>query len=182
MSTLLVGPKGEPVRPATFSADKRHRYELRRLVDATGHGEIAWVMLNPSIADEVANDPTIRRCIDFSRRWGFAWLRVVNLCAIRSTDPKAVRGWNEPPVSHPYFTNLNYICAAACQSDVTMLAWGTHGEPIGGDNVREDICCESDEVWVLGWTANGQPRHPLYVKADTRPAHAERDDRRWLRS
>jgi len=181
MTPLLMGPDGQPMRGAEFSSDGCYRYELRRLVDALGHGEIAWVMLNPSTADEHSNDPTIRRCIDFSRRWGFRFLRVVNICPVRSTNPKGARGWGESPVDGAYFLNLNYIERAVQEADVTVMAWGSHGWGIGGDNYREEIGCHTDEAWVLGWTANGQPRHPLYIQATTRPVHAEDASRRWLR-
>ena len=50
-------------------------------------------MLNPSTADETTDDPTIRRVIDFSRRWGFSRLIVVKLVPLRSTDPKAALAW-----------------------------------------------------------------------------------------
>lgn len=169
--------------PAILSADRRYRFELRRLVDATGYGEVAWIMLNPSTADESTNDPTIRRIIDFSRRWGFRDLRVVNLVPLRSPNPATVvRHYGGPPFEGEFFLNHGYIERAVNEADTVILAWGYHGERIGGDNIREDCCANHDDVWVLGWNGNGQPKHPLYVKAITRPVHAEDESRRWLRS
>ena len=49
---------------------------------------IVWMMLNPSTADALTNDPTLRRCIDFSRQWGYGGLIVVNLYAFRASKPK----------------------------------------------------------------------------------------------
>ena len=154
------------------------------MVNERGHGEIAWIMLNPSTADETNNDPTIRRCFDFSLVWGFKLLRVVNLLPIRSPKPKAALDWYRasPPMPGEYFANLAYIERACSEADVVMLAWGAHGYGIGGDNARENAGRLNDEVWCLGWTAMGQPRHPLYVRGDTKPVHAEDDSRRWLRS
>lgn len=170
-------------RPAAiFSADRQHRFELRRLVNEAGHGEVCWFMLNPSTADEVKLDPTIRRCMDFSRRWGFRELRVINLVPLRSTDPKrAVSHYRGPPFDGEFFLNHSYWEKAFEECDCIVLAWGANGEPIGGDEAREQAICQTDEAWVLGWTNNGQPRHPLYVRADTKPVHADDDSRRWLR-
>lgn len=167
---------------AIFSADRRFRFELRRLVNITGHGEICWFMLNPSTADESTLDPTIRRCMDFSRRWGFRELRVVNLVPLRSTDPKkAVAYYRQPPFGPDYFSNPCYWQNACEECDAVVMAWGSHGAALGGDDAREHVCCWTDEAWVLGWTTNGQPKHPLYLRADTKPVHAEDDSRRWLR-
>jgi hypothetical protein len=58
---------------AAFSEDRRHRYELWRIWDRKVR-KMVVIGLNPSTADETKNDPTIRRCIDFARRWGFARL------------------------------------------------------------------------------------------------------------
>lgn len=180
--TLREVPTPGPVARAVLSKDGRYRFELRRSVNMTGYGEIAWVMLNPSTADHSRNDPTIRRVLDFSRRWGFRDLRVVNLVPLRSTDPKrAVDAYRGPPFGWDFFSNHSYIERACSEADAVILAWGSNGEPLGGDTTREDATCWSDEVWVLGWTANGQPRHPLYVPATTQPIHAEDDSRRWLR-
>lgn len=69
-----------------------HRYTLRR--DWLGVGGIVnFIMLNPSTADEIFNDPTIRKCIGFAKRWGFSGLVVTNLFAFRATDPADLRAW-----------------------------------------------------------------------------------------
>ena len=168
---------------AVMSADRRYRYELRRLVDATGYGEIVWYMLNPSTADERENDPTIRRCLDFSRRWGFRSLRVVNLVPLRSANPSTVvRAYRGPPFGGDYFTNMSYQERAVEEADAVVLAWGSHGDDLDGESFMERAQELSDEVWVLGWNRDGTPRHPLYVKADTKPIHATDDSRKWLRS
>jgi len=49
-----------------------------------GSRDVTWIMLNPSTADDQVDDPTIRRCIGFSRAWGFGAMNVVNLFALRS--------------------------------------------------------------------------------------------------
>ena len=73
---------------AVFSPDKKYRYVLTR-----GNPRMrraVWVMLNPSQADQHKNDHTITKCVEFSRRWGFPGIFVVNLYALVSTDPSVL--------------------------------------------------------------------------------------------
>lgn len=77
-------------RAAEFSGCGRYRYSLRRRW-ADGGPPACWIMLNPSTADAEKDAPTIRRCIGFSKAWGHNALVVVNLFALRSTDPTALR-------------------------------------------------------------------------------------------
>lgn len=74
---------------AVFSEDEAYRYSLIREWDPT-KGHCCFVMLNPSKATATVNDPTVARCMGFAERWGFGSLQVVNLFALRSTDPRAL--------------------------------------------------------------------------------------------
>lgn len=157
----------ETLAGAILSPCKRFRFELRRRV-SLDPGVVCWVMLNPSTADAETNDPTIRRCIDFTRRWGYGELVVVNLYPLRSPKPAdALRYYAEPPFGADYFENRSYVERAAERADLVVAAWGSHGERGAGDYWRERLNELRDDVKCLGLTAWGQPRHPLYVKADT---------------
>lgn len=48
-------------------------------------------MLNPSTADENVDDPTIRRCINFAKDWGYGGMYVGNLFAFRTAYPKELK-------------------------------------------------------------------------------------------
>ena len=113
---------------AVFSPDEVYRYVLRRSVPQAFGVEpgkaVAFVMLNPSIATETVLDPTIRRCLDYAQRWGYSDLYVVNLFALRSTDPKALYGHDAPIGQH----NDDFITAVARAADLVIMAWGTHGK------------------------------------------------------
>lgn len=159
---------------AFLSEDGRYRYSLTRHVSPlTGDGTCTFVMLNPSTADATQDDPTIRRCIGFARRWGFEWLKVVNLFAYRSTDPTELARVDDP--SGP--DNLCTIAKVVGSSDLVVCAWGAFPHWKRDQHVAlvmELIAAPH----CLGLTKNGSPRHPLYVRADAQPqpfAHCPRE-------
>ena len=56
--------------------------------------------LNPSLADQHRDDPTIRRCIAFCEAWGLSRLCMVNVFAYRSTSPVKMLKSAQPLGSH----------------------------------------------------------------------------------
>ena len=103
---------------ATISACGRYRYELAR---GEGEPSICWIMLNPSTADASRDDPTIRRVIGFSRRWGFATAVVVNLFAWRATRPEELLSVEDPVGPD----NDRTVRDVVGRSDVVVLAHGS---------------------------------------------------------
>ena len=160
-------------RGATFSRCSRYRYDLTRWIRPYQFpGEtVTFIMLNPSMADAYQEDPTVRRCLGFATNWGYEYVRVLNIFALRSTDPKALKVVADPVGEH----NDLYIEEAAEDDGVIVIAWGTHGaieDEHGvprGDRVRNMLMDRRhDNVWQLGpSTQAGHPRHPLYLKGDT---------------
>lgn len=126
---------------------------------------MVWVMLNPSTADAERDDPTIRRCIGFSRAWGFGGMEAVNLYALRATEPAVVRGHPEPVGEE----NDRHIAEAAAGAVVVVVAWGafTFARERGRE-VAELIAGRGLPVVCLGRTASGAPRHPLYAPGKVR--------------
>ena len=59
------------------------------------HPLILFIGLNPSTADETKNDPTIRRCINFAKDWGYGGVMIANLFAFRSTSPEIMKQQKE---------------------------------------------------------------------------------------
>lgn len=72
-------------RFADISDCGRYRWRLSRRWD--DGPQACFVMLNPSTADGLDDDPTVRRCVRFARGWGYGELVVVNLFPYRATDP-----------------------------------------------------------------------------------------------
>ena len=65
--------KGDAVSEAVYSDCERYRYLLTRV---WGPGPKAlFVMLNPSTATEVQNDPTVERCERRARALGYGAFR-----------------------------------------------------------------------------------------------------------
>lgn len=140
-----------------------YRYSLWRRWDHS-KPKVVFIMLNPSTADHIVDDPTIRRCISFSKSWGFGSLEVVNLFAYRATDPRELIATEEPVGK----LNDEYIKNAIMDASLTILAWGTKG--IIRDRNSEVLRIISDnDLYCLEITKEGHPKHPLYVGNGTRP-------------
>jgi hypothetical protein len=120
-------------------------------------------MLNPSTADDVRDDPTIRRCIGLSRAWGFGGIDVVNLYGLRATDPADLRAARDPVGAD----NDGAIARAARRADAVFAAWGIHADEARVTAVRRLLA--GCALWCLGRTRDGHPRHPLYVPGAVRP-------------
>ena len=71
---------------AIFSSCRKYRYALWRNWDESKPRPMI-IGLNPSTADEKENDPTIVRCINFAKSWGYGGVYVANLFAFRATLP-----------------------------------------------------------------------------------------------
>ncbi len=141
---------------AIYSDDQRYRYALTR-VWADGP-KISFVMLNPSTATEVQNDPTVERCERRARAMGFGAFRVVNIFGFRATDPRDMRAAPDPIGPD----NDAAILAAAEWADLVLCAWGTHGAHLGRGMAVTQMLASYD-LHHLGLTLAGDPKHPLYI-------------------
>jgi hypothetical protein len=171
-----------PQASANISPCGRYRYSLTRTWDRLRR-PACWVMLNPSAADAEQDDPTIRRCIGFSRKWGAGGIVVVNLFAYRATDPKQLfdiyyrRQFRRPDGSVGYHDgdpvgpeNDAHIRRAVEQCRPVVAAWGAHGVMMLRDGqVKRLFASVGVPVMCLGTTKDGHPRHPLYVAGATEP-------------
>lgn len=150
---------------AIFSEDRVYRYVLWRTWDITSPS-IAFIGLNPSTADELVDDPTIRRCVGFAKAWGYGRLVMLNLFAFRSTDPKQLRFTKDPvgPLNDHY---LDQYCR---EVEKIIAAWGSNGGLyFRGRHLWEKY----PQMLVLGWTTGHHPKHPLYIPMDTQPQSRE---------
>lgn len=151
---------------ATYSNDERYRYRLWRIFDPQNQTRVVFVMLNPSTATEEVSDPTVTRCLNFARGWGYGRVDVVNIFAWRSTNPKALSMVDDPV--GPY--NDDMIVRAVTDVQQVVCAWGLHGDLYGrGRAVQRLLRKITSQMKCLGLTSRGFPKHPLYLASLTRP-------------
>ncbi|MBC8090503.1 MAG: DUF1643 domain-containing protein [Pseudonocardia sp.] len=159
-----------PDRGAVLSADGTYRYSLTRSwpVDESTTTDplrsVAWVMLNPSIADAQVDDPTIRRVVGFTRRLGYRRAVVVNLYAYRATKPRMldeVVATGGDPVGPDNDAMLDVVLSEA---GLVVAAWGAHeGTQDRVVRLRGLAAAHGHRLHCLGRTKAGHPRHPLYL-------------------
>lgn len=156
--------KGDALSEAIYSDCERYRYLLTRV---WGVGPKAlFIMLNPSTATEVQNDPTVERCERRARALGFGAFRVTNIFAFRATDPRVMRAVADPVGPG----NDAAILDSVGWADSIVCAWGNHGVHLNrGEQVSALLRKTGAPLFHLGLTGQGQPRHPLYVGYDRQP-------------
>jgi hypothetical protein len=143
---------------------EKYRFLLSRNWDPA-RASVTFIMLNPSTADEVGDDPTIRRCCGLARAWGFGGLEVVNLFALRATRPRELLAAGDPVGDG----NDRAIIEAVGRASLTVAAWGNHGGH--RDRAAQVLgLLAGRAVHTLGLTRQGQPRHPLYAPAGVEPS------------
>lgn len=150
---------------AVIDATGKYRYLLRRRWDFTRR-TVLFIMLNPSTADALQDDPTIRRCIAFAKGWNYGAIEVVNLFAWRATDPSEL-GLSKDPVGPE---NDKHILEAAQRARLIVAAWGSsapHSKRAAA--VLGMLAASRIFTWCLGVNKDGHPKHPLYLPADTVP-------------
>lgn len=159
------------MKTAILSDDRIYRYMLWRQWAALERApyEIPFVVfigLNPSTADERLDDPTIRRCIGFATEWGFGALCMTNLFAFRATQPADMKRAVNPTGLH----NQHHLLKWGSRAALVVAAWGVNGTFANQDlNVRQWLSNAGITLHHLGLSKHGHPKHPLYLKADTKP-------------
>jgi hypothetical protein len=141
--------------------NQEYRYALWRIWGDEANF-VQFVGLNPSTADENLDDPTIRRCVQFAKDWGFEALCMTNLFAFRATDPKNMKA-TEAPVGPQ---NDVWLKEVSREAGTVIACWGAQGDFLGRDL---EVSTLIPEMKCLKLTQGGHPRHPLYLKKDLIP-------------
>jgi hypothetical protein len=159
---------------AVISACGRYRYRLDRPLQQPGP-IIAFMLHNPSTADADHEDPTSRRGMGFARSWGAGHMVFINPFAGRATKPSDLWRMSDPVGPDNAHHIVNVAADAAATGGFFVFAWGAVNPPVA---LREKVhahlfdiedCVRAycSDVRCLGTTAAGDPRHPLYLAANT---------------
>jgi hypothetical protein len=111
---------------ATLSPCGKYRYTLERRWSELPR-YVLWIMLNPSTADATQDDATIRRCVGYTRAWGYTGILVGNLYAFRATHPR--------DLERAYYDKVHELGKARANFDLDPLD-RCEAEVIGPDNDR----------------------------------------------
>lgn len=159
MSRDLFGSE----KNAIFSEDRKYRYALWRVWDSE-KPKVMFIGLNPSTANENENDPTIRRVVRFAKDWGYGGVYMMNLFPIVSTDPSILTEFESSDCSED-LENMTHLLEVKRKCQHIVFAWGNFKEAI---QRAKSVSGYFKDATCLGINKNGTPKHPLYIKADTR--------------
>ena len=164
-------------RKTILSPDRVYRYTLWRTWGGNGDlfrmnsksgsapAFVQFIGLNPSTADETADDPTVRRCVGFAKSWGFGAMCMTNLFAYRATYPAKMKSFQHPIGE----VNNSWLETVAGESELTICAWGKDGNFLHrGIDVITTLKSAGVKLFHLGLNGDGTPKHPLYLRADTK--------------
>lgn len=144
------------IREAEFSIDKKERYSLKREWDKSKN-KILYIMLNPSFADDKDDDPTIRRLINFTKKFNSGGFLVGNIFTTITPNPKELdksKGMSDK--------NFEELIKLINKVDQIVYAWGSSIEE---PQLLKKLVLSPK---CFGKNVNGTPKHPLYVPSQTK--------------
>ena len=144
------------IRGAEFSIDKKERYSLKREWDKSKN-KILYIMLNPSFADDKDDDPTIRRLINFTKKFNSGGFLVGNIFTTITPNPKELdksKGMSDK--------NFEELIKLINKVDQIVYAWGSS---IEGPQLLKKLVLNPK---CFGKNLNGTPKHPLYLPSQTK--------------
>ncbi|MFN0276773.1 MAG: DUF1643 domain-containing protein [Chitinophagales bacterium] len=146
------------LKAATFSKDRKYRYSLLRVWDEVSP-ILNFIGLNPSKADEENDDKTISNCIAIAMKNGYGGIRMLNLFAIVSTDPKLLLTCEDP-----LGKNDDHIFEYLCSDEEYVFCWGAFKEA----RERANFMIEKfTNALCLGQNIDGSPKHPCRLSHET---------------
>ena len=155
------------LRSAKLSEDWKYRYTLWRVKSPQSPEPcVLFIVLNPSTADALVDDRTVRRCVGFASAWGYERMCIANLFAYRATDPTDMRKADDPIGPE----NDSMIETLVGLADLVVAAWGTQGSFMGRD---KEVRAMVPNLHYLRLTKDGYPAHPLYLPKTLTPTRWE---------
>lgn len=158
-------------RTAKLSPCGTYRWTLTRRWD--DRPVLLVCMFNPSDADDEIDDPTVSLVCHIASHNGFGGVVVVNAIPLRSSYPadavymvntwETRRAWEERDRLQE---NLGVVLTEVQKAGAVLLAWGALASrcPNWMYHVQEEIDASlpaGSEIYCLGKTKDGYPKHPL---------------------
>lgn len=147
--------------------NKMYRYQLSRVWDES-LPILMLVMMNPSVADPLGDDPTVAKGRRYAERWEFGALLVGNVFAYRATDQRRLLSVADPVGPE----NDKHLLAMAARASMILFAYGKphkklqgRGPQVVGLLAKEHL----PKFHVLALSKDGTPKHPLYLKGSLDP-------------
>lgn len=145
---------------AEFSQCRKYRYALWRIWDRT-KPLVMFIGLNPSTANEVDSDPTIRSVGRIAKANGFGGFYMMNCFPYVSTDPNELRDHGNTAENDQWLRKV-----FAMGAHWVVFAWGAF--PVVRELGRDrELAAMFPDAMALHMNKNGTPKHPLYCKSDT---------------
>jgi hypothetical protein len=150
---------------------QEYRYSLRRIWDKEKE-IITFVLMNPSTADAMEDDMTVKKCVKLASFNGFGGIEIVNLYSFRATKPESLIGQGK-----------KYLIGDDCDSYIlnsarnrkVVLGWGNIAKELKevkkykrDEEVAEMLQNKDNELHCLALTAKGCPKHPLFIPNETK--------------
>lgn len=164
---------------AIFSKCEKYRYDLWRFWDFD-KDYVAFILLNPSTADETVDDPTVAKCQRYARRWGYGGLHVLNVFPLRATDPKTL--YKKRIDAMACVDNADKIIEICKHSGKIVCGWGNHADKVfriskssgKGEWTARLLTGRGFKLYALSENKNGSPQHPLYLPENLSPVRYRR--------
>lgn len=171
MTADMLFPDDRSAASATISEDDLYRYDLRRQWGPDPR-YVAFLLLNPSTADGLVDDPTVRRGVGFTKAWGYHHMYFVNRYAWRATEPDELLRVGLDKATGP--ENFQVLARVLSGADLIVVAWGAH--KAAAAPLPPMLTALLADAMCLGMTKSGAPKHPLYLPANAQlqpwPGHA----------
>lgn len=160
------------VGTAIFGGQKNcYRYLLTREWSTSGLTAM-FLLMNPSCADPLVDDNTIKGVTRKVRAWAwaerpFGRLLICNTFAYRAKDQARLTEIDDPIGPD----NDRHIRETAKRADIIVFGYGqpkTKALRIRGPAVAEILRAAGHDLHVLD-LASGVPKHPLYIRDNTVP-------------
>ncbi len=153
--------KAKVKKDAVLSKCRKYRFALWRIWDES-KPQVMFIGLNPSTADEIDDDPTLIRCINYAKAWGFGGICMTNLFAYRATEPQDMLTAHAPVGSE----NDQWLINLSKKAGLVVAAWGNTGTYLNRSSHIKQLI---PNLNYLKLNQSGEPAHPLYLKSSLKP-------------